>query len=72
MKILLSPTIAIIVFGFLFVWIGQPSVVVYQDRFDYKFGSLLNLLNTHTSYYYKDIKSISLDGFYTQTLTDRG
>ncbi|MFN8165156.1 MAG: hypothetical protein U0X76_03030 [Bacteroidia bacterium] len=62
-----ATTIAIIFFGFLFVWIGQPSVVVYQDRFDYKFGSLFNLLNTHTTYFYKDIKSISLDGLYTQT-----
>ena len=62
-----ATTIAMVVFGFLFVWIGQPSVVVYHDSFEYKYGSLLNVLNSHTTYFYKDIKSISLGGFYTQT-----
>jgi hypothetical protein len=60
-------TIAIIGFGFLFFFAGVQSVVVYHDRFDHKWGSLFDLMDRSKTYYYKDIKSISLDGFYTQT-----
>jgi len=60
-----ATSIAIFLSTFLFVWIGQPSIQVYPDRFDFKFDSFLNLMNTQQTFYYKDIKSISLDGFYT-------
>jgi hypothetical protein len=60
-------TLAIILFIFLFFWVGAESLVVYHDRFIDKWNTLFDLLHRSKTYYYKDIKSISLDGIYTQT-----
>ncbi len=60
-------SLAILIFSFLLIYIGNPSIIVYRDRFQYKLGSLFNLLNSVDTYYYNDLKSISVDGFFTFT-----
>jgi hypothetical protein len=61
----IATTLAIIVFGFLFLVASPESVVVYHDRFEYKPVSFFNLLKRNRTYYYKDIKSFSIDGIGT-------
>jgi hypothetical protein len=60
-------SLVILFFSIVFINLGPSSIIVYKDRFQYKLGSSFNLLNSVDTYYYKDIKSISIDGFFTFT-----
>jgi hypothetical protein len=57
-----ATTLAILLFGAIFVFAGQGSLIIYEDRIEREFSYTLSLIGYKRIYYYRDIKSVTVYG----------
>ena len=57
--IVISIVVLLLIFAFLVY--GNETIIVYQDRFVYSYGSLLKWIFSKKVYYYKDLKEVIYD-----------
>src|SRR6185436_7485966 len=64
----IATSFVICVFGLTFLLIGQPSIIVFKDRFEHEYSTVLTWFGFKRIYYYADINSISIKGIHTHTI----
>lgn len=61
-------SVTVLVLLVLFFSSGSDRIIVYNDKFIYESGSMLKIFAKQNVYYFKELKNVTCEGFYTVTL----